>query len=226
MGVRALKARSALRAADDDAPITWDSKVDKFDARKDLVERPKSKRQRSDITVDEVKDTSLYEFYWKFCQMRGRLLRAPSTKVLMVTPSFSADSACVLSDKHNDYARSAVIAYWRLMPTARRLELLREHALMSGVATEADLSVPIRTVSWGRSAFDHKTHRFLGVQDLVMKFDTEKRDAQGRPLGWALALTEMLADPMLLAWVPGWVVEQYERWNPYFRPCIRSALQQ
>ncbi len=59
-----------------------------------------------------------------------------------------------------------------------------------------------------------------------MKFDTEKRDAQGRPLGWALALMEMLADPMLLAWVPGWVVEQYERWNPYFRPCVRSALQQ
>ena len=59
-----------------------------------------------------------------------------------------------------------------------------------------------------------------------MKFDTQKRDAQGRPLGWALALMEMVIDPMLLAWVPGWVVEQYERWNPYFRPCLRSALRQ
>ena len=27
---------------------------------------------------------------------------------------------------------------------------------------------------------------------------------------------EMLVDPMLVCWVPGWVREQYERANPYF----------
>ena len=36
---------------------------------------------------------------------------------------------------------------------------------------------------------------------------------------------EMLVDPVLVAWVPGWVVEQYERWNPKFRGTLRWALQ-
>ena len=57
-----------------------------------------------------------------------------------------------------------------------------------------------------------------------MRFDTAKVDKKGRPLGWPLAFMEMLVDPMLCSWVPGWVVEQYERWNPYFRPCLRNAL--
>ena len=64
------------------------------------------------------------------------------------------------------------------------------------------------------------------MQDLVLKFDPAKADAKGRPLGWALALMEMLVDPMLASWVPFWVREQYERWNPYFRPCLRSALRE
>ena len=34
---------------------------------------------------------------------------------------------------------------------------------------------------------------------------------------------EMLVDPVLVAWVPCWVVEQYERWNPYFRDAVRSV---
>merc|ERR1739836_155948 len=34
----------------------------------------------------------------------------------------------------------------------------------------------------------------------------------------------MLVDPVLCAWVPGWVVEQYERWNPDFRGAVRYAL--
>jgi len=31
-------------------------------------------------------------------------------------------------------------------------------------------------------------------------------------------------DPVLVSWVPEWVVEQYERWNPYFRRCVKDAL--
>ena len=35
---------------------------------------------------------------------------------------------------------------------------------------------------------------------------------------------EMLVDPMLVAWVPSWLREQYERRNPFFRACLRQAL--
>ena len=38
-------------------------------------------------------------------------------RVLMVTPGWSADCVCVLSGKHSDYARSAVVAGWRMMGT-------------------------------------------------------------------------------------------------------------
>ena len=37
-------------------------------------------------------------------------------------------------------------------------------------------------------------------------------------------MLEMLVDPVLLEWVPNWVVEQYERWNPFFRKCLSDAL--
>ena len=143
----------------------------------------------------------------------------------MVTPSWSANCARVLSDKHSDYARSAVIAYWRLMPTVERHEALREALLLEPDVTQEVLAEePIRTVTFGHSVFRMPPNRFLGVQDLVLKFDTEKRDGKGRRVGWALALMEMLVDPMLSRWVPSWVREQYERGNPYFRPCLRSAL--
>ena len=41
------------------------------------------------------------------------------------------------------------------------------------------------------------------------------RGEQGQGAGWALAFMEMLTDPMLRQWVPAWVVEQYERANPF-----------
>ena len=87
---------------------------------------------------------------------------------------------------------------------------------MDGGATEANLLQElIRTVMFGQTVLKHKQTRFLGVQGLVLEFDTERRDAKGRRLGWALALMEMLVGPMLSAWVPAWVREQYERWNPF-----------
>ena len=172
---------------------------------------------RADLSVDEVRDVSLYEFWWKFRDARGRFCRSPTTSVVMVTPGWSSDSACVLSDKHGDYARSTVIAYWRMMETADRHQLLRQALLLESGVTEAKLDdEPIRTVLFGHTVFRHPPGRFLGVQDLVFRFDTEKRDAKGRQLGWALALMEMLVDPMLSSWVPAWVREQYERWNPFF----------
>jgi len=147
---------------------------------------------------------------------------------VMVTPAFSADCACVLSDRHSDYARSCVIAYWRMMPTAERREMLAEHQAMDdGVVREPD---PRLKATWGQTGFREPVDlagqrlRFLGVQDLVLKFDSDRVDAKGRKLGWAMALMEMLVDPMLAAWVPGYVREQYERWNPFFRPTLRWAL--
>ena len=86
----------------------------------------------------------------------------------MVTPGWSADCACALSDKHSDYARCAVIVYWRMVETESRHQLLREPLLMDGEATEAKLQQePIRTVLFGHTVFKHKARRFLGVQDLV-----------------------------------------------------------
>ena len=115
------------------------------------------------------------------------MARSTQTRVVMVTPGWSADCACVLSDKHSDYARAAVIAYWRMMDTATRHQLLRRALLLEPDVTEAKLeSEPIRTVLFGQSSFRHPPGRFLGVQDLVLKFDSAKADAKGRPVGWAL----------------------------------------
>ena len=57
----------------------------------------------------------------------------------------------------------------------------------------------MRTIEFGETDFVESRGRFLGVQDLVMVFDTDKVDAKGRKLGWAMALLEMLVDPMLVA---------------------------
>jgi hypothetical protein len=56
--------------------------------------------------------------------------------------------------------------------------------------------------------------RYLGVQDLLRKFNDD----------WASALMEMLVDPVLGHWVPQYVCEQVERWNPFFRECLADAL--
>ena len=183
MGARLLRSRVVLRDADDSAPVTWDSKIDVFDGRKERV-LGRVGRGRSDVALEDVRDASLYEFWWKFHQVSGKPVRSAQTRVLMVTPAWSADCACVLSDKHSDYARCAVVAYWRLMGTEARHQLLRERLRMDGDATESkSLQEPIRTVMFGQAVLTHKQTRFLGVQDPVLQFDTERRDAKDRQLG-------------------------------------------
>jgi hypothetical protein len=59
----------------------------------------------------------------------------------------------------------------------------------------------------------------LGVRDLYWKFEGV-RDRRGADEGWGLALMEMLSDPMLRQWVPAWVVEQYERANPFYKEVL------
>ena len=80
---------------------------------------------------------------------------------------------------------------------------------------------------WGVTDFKNPgMGRYLGVQDLVRKFDSVSHLAGKPPNGWTMALLEMLVDPVLVAWVPGWIVEQYERQNDYFRGSVRWALKE
>ena len=60
---------------------------------------------------------------------------------------------------------------------------------------------------------------FLGTRDLYTRFE-QAEDSKGRREGWTLALMEMLVDPMLRQWVPAWVIEQYERQDPFFREVL------
>ena len=87
--------------------------------------------------------------------------------------------------------------------------------------------------------------RFLGLADLVEAFElgatrTEvswvgdsasgwkerERVCKKRPRNcdWAFAMIEMLLDPVLSAWIPKWIVEQYERRNPAFRGIVEREL--
>ena len=38
-------------------------------------------------------------------------------------------------------------------------------------------------------------------------------------------MVEILVDPVLVQWVPGWVQEQYARWNPKFMDHVQKVLQ-
>ncbi|MGB1141216.1 MAG: AAA family ATPase, partial [Halioglobus sp.] len=214
LGTRTLRQAKDVHQGADEAPVTWDSKIDKFDNRKALAQKVR-RRGQSSVSAEEVRDVSLYEFYCKFRFSRGHLVRSAEQVCLMVTPSFSADCASVLSARHAEYARSCVVAFWRLMPTEERLSKLRDRRLLSSVVQGRD------PPEWGASTFTQPADRYLGVQDLVHKFDTPRRDSDGLELGWSMGLMEMLVDPLLCLWTPDWVVEQYERWNRYFRPTLR-----
>ncbi len=174
------------------------------------------------ITVEEVRHPSLYEFWDKFALFSGKLSRTRCARILMVTPGFPADCASVLHDRHNDYARSAVGAHWRLMPTDLRHELLEARCAIEPQRLE--WSDPRRTIEWSATKLAPHRERLLGVEDLVRAFDNDKVDRKGRKLCWAMALMEMLVDPMLVAWVPSGLREQYERRNPFSRACLRQAL--
>ena len=62
--------------------------------------------------------------------------------------------------------------------------------------------------------------RHLGVRDLYDRFEGR------RDTNWGFAMMEMLVDPVLSTWVPSWVVEQYERANPFFRRVLRRLVEQ
>ena len=129
----------------------------------------------------------------------------------MVTPSFSADSACVEHANHENYARAAVFAYWRHMSTEKRRSLIREQCVR-GVLAAIDVAFVGATLFEERGA-----ERYLGVFDLYGKFEAGASVSR-----WCWALLEMLVDPLLSLWVPAWVREHYERANPYFADVLRD----
>mgnify|MGYP000946230171 CR=1 FL=1 len=106
---------------------------------------------------------------------------------------------------------------------------MRSQRCAAAVAHEIlrdEMSKDLRAVDpvfWGASQFREpfrhpggpESDVFLGIEDLQWKFE----DAPSGN-GWAMAMMEMLVDPMLSEWVPEWVVEQYERGNPYFRSVL------
>ena len=217
-GTRAMKSHAVLRDKDDEEPVHYDSKIDKFNMRLALVRK---QREDGDLSIAEaeVRDVSLFEFYWKFFVRRGKVCRSTRSVCIMVTPAYGADCANVQHAHHEGYARANVIAHWRQMSTVRR------HAMI-----EAQTGVrAVPRLCWGGSVFQDPYDRagspavagpgrFLGVQDLWNLFGAvHGREAE---IFWGLMFLEMITDPLLHQWVPAWVVEQYERANPFYKEVL------
>ena len=98
-GTRPLKSAAALKDKGDEEPVHEDSKIDKFDKRLVIVRR---QRERGDLSISEaeVRDVSLYEFWWKFFVDKGRLRRSTRSACIMVTPCYGADCANVQHAHH------------------------------------------------------------------------------------------------------------------------------
>ena len=216
-GSRPLKSKAAMREAGEDEPVHYESRVDKFDKRLELVRRQREKGHL-DVTEEEIRDVSLFEFYWKYNVYRGLVKRSTRPVCLMVTPCYGADCANVEHPSHESYARGAVIAYWRHMPTVKRREMI-----------DAQMQAPVKAVPAvcvGSTDFAApREDRYLGVRDLWAKF-AAACGGRGQDRFWGLMLLEMLTDPLLLQWVPAWVVEQYERANPFYREVLTAVVSQ
>ena len=124
-GYRVLKPASVTAKQEYHESVVYDSKVDKFDKRLELL-RLNGCGANHDIRPDELRDLSLYEFTWKYYVCRGKIFRNTKDVAIMVTPSFSADCACTTHARHEMYARTCVVAFWRLIGRERRLRLFRE----------------------------------------------------------------------------------------------------
>ena len=220
-GARPLKSSFEMKDKGPDEPVHYDSRVDKFNKRLQLV-RQQIARGDESVTVEEIQHVSLYEFWWKYNICRGRLRRSARPVCLMVTPCFSADCANVEHACHESYARSAVIAYWRHMSTAERADrIAREMGKIDQKALSLALVGGTRFEEPPCNAAAPREDRYLGVRDLYWQFDVEQ-GKRGCDDCWGLALMEMMVDPMLRQWVPGWVVEQYERANPFFKEVLTA----
>ena len=130
----------------------------------------------------------------------------------MVSPHLPASAAAVTDDRHEIFARTCVVAYWRCMSTRDRVDLWRrldygDPRLVGGTLIEQPA-----VHAGNRSELD----RYIGVQDLVFAFEgrrvqemvcsdvTRHCELQVRNIrpgltyGWPMALMEMLVDPVLV----------------------------
>ena len=167
-GVSPVKPWTELKGPEsEDKPVHYDSRVAKFDKRKKMV-KDQIDRNDESVTLEEVKHLSLYEFWWKYTVYKGRVKRSTRPVCLMVTPSFSADCANVEHANHEGYARTAVIAYWRHMPTGECRKRIDE--VLAARTMKAQASVLV-----GRTEFESPSvaeERYLGIADLYLKFES------------------------------------------------------
>ena len=125
-GVRVLKTEEQLAKTGRGGSVVWDSKVDKFDKRLEMLRRKPGRRTDEERRLEEarIRDVSLWEFYWKYI-FSGSVLRRSATEVaLQVLPNFSADCAHIGHAMHEALARKSVVAYWRNMATLDRFRLI------------------------------------------------------------------------------------------------------
>ena len=193
-GARAVKSGAALRGKGDDEPVHWDSKVDKFDKRLQIVRGQRAKGDDR-ITEEEGRDVSLFEFWWKYAVRGSKIQRSSNAVCLQVTPSYSAECANVEHACHDAYARATVIAYWRHMPTRERREMIRAEmcrdvrpvpeVCIGGTEFEAPF---VRA-----GAVEGEGERYLGVQDLWCKSGVGLGGVASERY-WGRMLMEMLTD--------------------------------
>ena len=161
----------------------------------------------------------------------------------MVTPLLSGVMANVGHARHEMYARTCVVAYWRCMTTTDRYDLL---ASLDRVDPRCVGATVFERGTIHAGARPSDLDRYIGIRDLVKTFEVEKRRREMRwrvdsatgqvvydivthegrywKYNWPMALMEMIVDPVLVEWVPAYVVEQYKRWNPYFAQSLREVL--
>ena len=235
--------------------MTYDSKADKFDKRLSLVRQAWRGSHRREDRKDAggearlalasienpISDVSFYEFYSKYYWKRSPVKKRAQPVALQIAPNFSADCAEVDHGLHQMYARANVLAFWRLMKTNERFKLVIEARDAVDTRTLGSTLLDLPPVHAGGEP--SHLDRFLGLSDLEEAFergltrrefrfhgtrDWREHTCRKRPRNcdWAFALMEMLLDPVLVVWVPKWVVEQYERRNPAFRVMVDKELRQ
>ena len=65
-GARRMKNDAELKNAGDDDAVHWDSKVDKFNKRHELLNRMSKGRSAVSAMANELRHMSLHDFYWQF----------------------------------------------------------------------------------------------------------------------------------------------------------------
>ena len=100
------------------------------------------------------------------------MVRSTRPVCLLVTPCFSADCANVGHLSHESFARAAVLAYWRHMPTELRHGMIRKEAKAPVKAVpEVCFGATCFEAPSQRAAAAAGDQRYLGTRDLYMKLE-------------------------------------------------------